>query len=239
MRKLMFVGWRLWAAALLAPLAAAQEASVAPGINENFENPDVERYVAMFEGEDRAIYRHRNEIVEVLALKSGMDVVDVGAGTGFFSLMMAERVKPGGTVYAVDISDEFVEHIKKAAEQAGYKNVDARVCGQRSIDLPENTVDVAFVCDVYHHFEYPRESLASIHKALRPEGKLVIVDFERVEGVTSPFSLSHVRAGKGATTDEIKNAGFDLEREVDILEEQYVLVFTKRLPQPDSTGADE
>lgn len=212
-----------------AAIAAAQQQSVKPGINDNFKDPDVDKYIAMFEGESREIYKHRNEIVDAVGLKPGMNVADVGAGTGFFSRMFALAVAPKGTVFAVDIADNFVEHIGAMAKKENIANISASVCSERSVDLPENSIDVAFICDVYHHFEYPYDSMASIHKALRPGGRVVIVDFERIVGVSNDWTLDHVRCGKGTVTDEVMDSGFDLVEEKDLgMQGQYVLIFQKR-----------
>jgi predicted methyltransferase len=216
----------------LSALGAAQQQSVKPGINDSFKDPDVDKYIAMFEGESREIYKHRNEIVTAVGLKPGMNVADIGAGTGFFSRMFALAVAPGGNVHAVDIAENFVEHIDAMAKKENIANIVASVCSERSVDLPENSIDVAFICDVYHHFEYPYDSMASIHKALRPGGRVVIVDFERVVGVSNDWTLDHVRCGKGTVADEVKDSGFDLVEEKDLgMQGQYVLVFQKREPK--------
>ena len=143
--------------------------------------------------------------------------------------MMAHKVGPRGTVYAVDIAENFIEHIAELSKKEGLKNMKAIVCSERSVDLPENSIDVAFICDVYHHFEYPYDSMASLHKAMRPGGRLVIVDFERVKGVSREWTLGHVRCGKGTVTDEVKDSGFDFVEEVDLgMNEQWVRVYRKR-----------
>ena len=214
---------------LATSMGLAQEDSVKPGINDNFKNPDVSYYVNLFEGEDRAIFKRRNEIIDVLQLEKGTDVADIGAGTGFFSRMMAHKVGRRGTVYAVDIAENFIEHIAELSKKEGLKNIKAIVCSERSVDLPENSIDVAFICDVYHHFEFPFDSMASLHKAMRPGGRLVIVDFERVKGVSRDWTLGHVRCGKGTVTDEVRDSGFDLVEEIDLdMSEQWVRVFRKR-----------
>lgn len=224
MRHALAICWIV----LAVPLALAQEQSVKPGINDSFRDPDVDRYIRMFEGEDRAIYKHRFDILQALALEPGQDVADIGAGTGFFSLMFAEKVAPKGTVFAVDIAENFIDHIKSNAKEHGIKNVKPVLCTDRDARLKKNSIDVAFICDTYHHFEYPFDTMASIHRALRPGGKLMIVDFERVKGIHSDWTLDHVRCGKGTVTDEVKDAGFDLVEELPIMDDQYVLVFRKR-----------
>ena len=103
-----------------------------------------------------------------------------------------------------------------------------------SAAIPKNSVDVVFVCDTYHHFEYPEAMLASLHEALRPGGRLVVVDFERIPGETPDWVLEHVRAGKAVFRSEIEAAGFVLVREADIagLSENYVLQFRRESRSP-------
>jgi ubiquinone/menaquinone biosynthesis C-methylase UbiE len=209
-------------------IAHAQEDSIHPGINKRFENPDVEKWIARFEREDRAIYQRRDEVVAVLELTPGMDVADIGAGTGFFTMLFAEKVGPDGTVYAVDIAENFVSHVTRTARELGLDNVKGIVNSVDSTNLDENSIDVAFLADTYHHFEYPFKMLESIRSALRPGGIVVLVDLERVEGVTSDFVLNMVRAGKGTFTDEFRNAGFDLVEEVPFSAKDYILKFRLR-----------
>lgn len=220
----------LWIGTFLSAALPAQETSVAPGINSRFEDPDadVSQFVAMFEGESRVIYKERFAIVDALGLAPEMNVADVGAGTGLFTRLIAERVGPRGKVFAVDISEPMLEHIRTTSNEAGLENVETILGGAKTTHLEPRSVDLVFVCDTYHHFEYPDEILASIHRALRPGGSLVIVDFERVEGKSSSFAVRHLRAGKGTFSDEIKDAGFDFVEEVPLMEEQYFLRFSRR-----------
>ena len=211
-----------------APAGLAQEQSVKPGINKSFEDPDVDFFIKTFEGEDRAIFAHRNEILAALNLEPGMDVADIGAGTGFFSRMFAKVVGPKGKVFAVDIAENFIEHIEKTAKEEGLKNLKPILCDERSTKLKKNSVDLVFICDTYHHFEYPFDTMASVHEALREGGEVVIVDFQRIKGVTGEWIMNHVRCGKGTVTDEIKDSGFDLVEEVPMMEGQYVIRFRKR-----------
>ena len=128
---------------------------------------------------------------------------------------------------ALDISPVFVSHLRDRAAEAGLTHVSVVLAQQRSVTLAEDSIDLAFVCDVYHHFEYPADSLASLRRALRPGGTLVVIEFERIEGKTREFIFEHVRAGKEVFRQEILDAGFELVREEDIegLEENYVLRF--------------
>jgi ubiquinone/menaquinone biosynthesis C-methylase UbiE len=101
------------------------------------------------------------------------------------------------------------------------------------VDLPPGSVDVAFVCDTYHHFEFPQRTLASLYRAIKPGGKLVVVDFIRIEGKSSAWILFHVRAGQEVVEKEITDAGFRKAGEVKgLLKENYLVIFTKPLPEP-------
>jgi ubiquinone/menaquinone biosynthesis C-methylase UbiE len=156
---------------LIVLVARGQEKSVKPGINDPFKDPDVAKFVGTFEGESREIFTARDKVVAACDLKPGMIVADMGAGTGLFTRLFAKAVGPDGQVYAVDIAPKFLEHIQKTAREAGLKNVTPVLCNQDSADLPPNSVDLIFVCDTYHHFEFPQRTLASLHRALKPGGR--------------------------------------------------------------------
>lgn len=217
----------LWVLTLLAS-SFAQEESVNPGINDNFKEPDIQTNLERFETESREVYDQRNEIVSALGLREGMEVADIGAGTGFFARMIAKEVAPSGKVYAVEIAAAFLKHIKEMAEKEQVSNIELVLCDQKSTNLPPESIDLAYSCDTYHHFEFPYHTLESIHQALRPDGILIIVDFERIKGVSSDWVIGHVRCGKGTVTDEIKDSGFDLVEEIPLLHENYILKFKKR-----------
>lgn len=212
----------------IATTAYAQEESIHPGINDRFMNPDVEEWLARFERDNRQVYTRRDEIVSVLNLKPGMDVADIGAGTGFFTMLFAQKVGPDGIVYALDIAENFITHISERAEELGLANVRGIVNPVDSTTLAPNSVDVVFLVHTYHHFEYPFKMLESIRSALRPEGVVVLIGLERIEGVTAKFVLNMVRAGKGTFTDEFKNVGFELIEEVPFSKKDYILKFRLR-----------
>lgn len=214
-----------------APFLSAQEASVKPGINEKFLDPQlkVEEWTDRFETESREIFHHRDGIVAATGLKPGMAVADIGAGTGLFTVPFAQAVGAEGKVYAVEIAKNFLLHIASRAAAAKVSNVEPILGTERSVELPEASIDVAFICDVYHHFEYPQSSLASLHKALKPGGELVLIDFKRIPGVTSNFIMGHVRAGQEVFEAEVTAAGFEKVEEVtDLLRENYFVKFRKR-----------
>jgi ubiquinone/menaquinone biosynthesis C-methylase UbiE len=216
---------------LLATWLHAQDTSVKPGINDKFLDPQlkVAEWTQKFETESREIFHQRADIVALLGLKPGMAVADIGAGTGLFTLPFSQAVGAGGKVYAVEIARNFLEHIKARASKAGAANVQTVLGTERSVELPEASIDLAFICDVYHHFEFPQASLASLHKALKPGGELVLIDFQRIPGVTGDFIMNHVRAGQEVFEAEIIAAGFEKTAEVKgLLKENYIVRFRRR-----------
>ncbi len=212
---------------LLSALAPAQEESVRPGINKSYENPDIDRSIERFEGESREVFRRRDDIAAACGIKPGMTVADIGAGTGLFTRIFAPMVGPGGKVLAVDIAPKYVEHIETTCKERGIDNVEGVVCKPDSVELAPHSADLAFVCDTYHHFEFPQKTLASIHRALRPGGRLVIVDFKREPGKSPEWVLNHVRAGQEEVVREAAAEGFHLADEPLKMETQYMVCFQK------------
>lgn len=216
---------------LLTSVSFAQDASVKPGINDKFLDPklNVEEWTKKFETESREIFHQREKIVAAIGLQPGMAMADIGAGTGLFTLHFAQAVGENGKVYAVEIAKNFLEHIKARASRASASNVQAILCTEKSVELPEASIDLAFICDVYHHFEYPNASLATLHKALKPGGTLVLIDFKRIPGESSDFVMGHVRAGQEVFEAEVIAAGFEKIDEVKgVLKENYFVKFRRK-----------
>lgn len=224
-RHLLWLCWLLVALAL-GPLQAEENA--APGINRHYENPDFVQWRDTFEQPGREVYARRLDILAASAVRPGMAVADIGAGSGLFTLLFAHEVGAGGRVYAVDIAPEFVAGIEARARAEAFGNVVGVVSEQRTTRLAPNSIDLAFVCDTYHHFEYPQAMLASIRQALRPGGRLIIIDFRRETGFSSPWVMGHVRAGEAQVIAEVTAAGFALSAQPDLLRSNYFLTFTRR-----------
>lgn len=223
----------------LADQPQPQPSSVRPGINRAYQAPDFAQWVRRFERPGREVYDRRHAIVAATGVGPGMAVADVGAGTGLFTRLFAEAVGPNGTVYAVDISDVFVRNVLARGRARGQTNVTGVVNDPRDVALPARSVDLVFICATYHHFEYPHAMLASIHRALRPGAALVVIDFRKREGASSPWVMSHVRAGKHRVIEEITAAGFELTEDRDVLGKNFFLRFRKasrprgpRSPEP-------
>lgn len=224
--------WRTWVRmgwilVLLAGPVVGEEASIRPGINDHYRDPDYAHWVRVFESPGREIYARRQDILAALRLRPGQRVADIGSGTGLFSFLMAREVGPEGRVYMVDIAENFIESALARARNQGLTNIEGLVNDPQSTGLGPNSVDLAFVCDTYHHFEYPRSMLASLHQALADDGQLVIIDFRRRPGLSSNWVMDHVRAGREQVVAEVEAAGFRLLEAPELLRSNYFLRFAK------------
>lgn len=218
----------LWTLSLSLTAGLAQDKSVKPGVNDSFKNPNLDEWVKKFEGESRETYQKRKEIVEACQIDPGMTIADIGAGTGLFTRLFADAVGKNGIVYAVDISPKFLEHIRDSAAKMNLSNVKTILGNDYSAELPESSIDVVFICDTYHHFEFPSRMMTSIHKALKPHGRVVLIDFIRVADQSTDWVMSHVRAGEDVFEREITECGFKRVSEVDgLLKENYLIIFEK------------
>lgn len=211
--------------------ADAERSAVPSDINDRFVDPELkaEDYVKRWEVESREVYACRAEVVEALKLSPGMRIADVGAGTGLYTGPFSEAVGEKGKVYAVDISSQFVEHLKRRIKEEKLDNVEVVLSEEKSAKLEPRSVDVVFVSDTYHHFTYHVAMLRSIRRALADGGRLAMVEFERIPGKSREFIIGHVRAGKEEFRKEIEDAGFVFKEEVKIsgFEENYYLIFEK------------
>ncbi len=178
------------------PAVSAQDKSVKPGINDSFRDPSVDDFVKRFEIESREVYSKRAEILKACNIAAGATVADVGAGTGLYTRLFSDAVGKEGQVLAVDIAKNFLEHIEKTAREEKRSNIQTILCSEDSTKLPESTVDVAFICDTYHHFEFPLKTMSSLHAALKPGGRVIVIDFQRIEGKSNDWTMNHVRAGQ-------------------------------------------
>ncbi|MCB1863909.1 MAG: methyltransferase domain-containing protein [Chromatiales bacterium] len=226
MRNLV-IGLMLSLAAVTAA-RALDEQSVRPGVNRNYENPDFEAWAARFEQPQRELYARRADVLAASRVRPGMAVADIGAGTGLYTREFAAAVGPSGTVYAVDIARSFLDGIERLNRERGITNVRTVLNNPRSVELPEQSIDLAFVAATYHHFEYPQSTLASIRQALRPRGQLIVIDFRKAPGVSSPWVMQHVRGDQRQTVAEIEAAGFELVEDLLLLRENFFLRFRPR-----------
>lgn len=212
---------------VLGVTATALAGGADPAINQPYADPDYQTWVERFERPGREAYDKRSEILAATGVRPGMAVADVGAGTGLYTRLFAKAVGPDGKVYAVDISKNFIDNILRTAREQGLTNVEGIVNSQTDIKLPAASVDLVFLSDTYHHFEQPGPILASIRRALKPGGTLIVIDFRREPGKSAPWVLEHARVGKDEAAREIEAAGFARVEARDFLNENYFLKFKK------------
>ncbi len=159
-------------------------------------------------------------LTELLAIEPGMVVADVGAGKGGWTLDMSRVVGPDGHVFSTEIDPKRIGEIRAAVVDAGVNNVTVIEGTPQDTGLPEGCCDAIFLRHVHHHITHPEAMHASLHRALRPGGRLAIIDFEpfpRLFGI--PKGVPENRAGHGmpleVLVDELSGAGFELEHRID------------------------
>lgn len=167
-----------------------------------------------------------DQVVAQMKLKPTDVVADVGAGTGYFSFRIS-RVVPQGKVFAVDIQPEMLHVIEQRKKQLNAANVIAVRSTEKSVNLPDNSVDVVLFVDVYHEFEFPYEMMQSIVKALKPGGRVIQIEY-RGEDPEVPIKPSHKMTVKQARK-EMEFVGLTWKETKDFLPQQHFLVFEKPL----------
>ncbi len=166
-----------------------------------------------------------------LGLKPGQTVCDMGSGDGYHTLQMAVDVGEKGLVYAVDIQQEMLDFLEKRAGSRGLKNLKL-VCGLPwDPKLPPASQDLILLVDVYHEFSHPEQMLKSMRKALKPAGRMVLVEF-RAEDPKVPIKPEH-KMSKAQILKEIPPMGFKLVKEFDELPWQHMMFFEPAEPGTD------
>lgn len=205
----------------------AEEQNVNPGINRYYYDAQFMQWLETFENPGREVFDKKDIILRAAKIKPGMRIADIGAGTGLYSIAFGQQVGEKGLVYAIDIAKNFVNNIELRAQQEGLKNIKGIVNNQKDIGLEQNSIDMAFICATYHHFEYPLSTLNAVYKALGSDGKLIIIDFKRDPHVSTSWVMNHVRANKEKVIKEVESVGFKLIADKNILERNFYLSFSK------------
>jgi 2',3'-cyclic-nucleotide 2'-phosphodiesterase (5'-nucleotidase family)/ubiquinone/menaquinone biosynthesis C-methylase UbiE len=160
-------------------------------------------------------------------LHDGDMVADIGAGTGFYSRRLARAVAPSGKVYANDIQPEMLERLAELAAKEGITNIVTVLGTESDLNLPPGTFDWVLLVDVYHEFQQPAAMLAKIREALKPNGRVALVEYRREGDTASHIPLAH-RMTVEQVTEEWTAAGFLLERTVEDLPSQHLFILTTR-----------
>jgi len=184
---------------------------------------DPKAYIALLEDPARDAYQKPHEVVLALGLEDGERIADIGAGAGYFTLRFAQHVGADGRVYAVDINPEMIVHLNQRIRDAGLDNVRTILALPDDPLLPDASVDDVFLCETWHHIDNHPQYLAVLQRALRPGGRVVIIDFHKTETPVGP--PMPMRVSRQEVVREFEQNGFTLVEEHTFLPYQYFLVF--------------
>ena len=187
---------------------------------------DANHWAKIFESPERIKWQEPDSVVETLGLKPGQTIVDIGAGTGFFTRRFAKAVGPKGHAIGLDIEPSMVAYMKADAKKLHLNNYEARLVKPDDPALAPHSVDVVFFCDTLHHIENRPAYLRKLLPALKPGGRVIDIDFKKEALPVGPppeqkISLPLINA-------EFHDAGFRLIAKHDFLPYQYFLEFAPR-----------
>ncbi|MGH9664324.1 MAG: class I SAM-dependent methyltransferase [Bryobacteraceae bacterium] len=167
-----------------------------------------------------------DEALDAIGLHKGMTIADVGAGIGYVTMKLARRVGPGGTVYATDIQPAMLTRLRAQAERENLSNIRTVLGTETDPKLPADKLDLILMVDVYHELSHPQKMLDAMRAALRPDGRLVLLEY-RKEDPSIPIRELHKMSVAGAKL-EVEAEGYRLDRTIEILPRQHILVFRKK-----------
>ncbi len=175
---------------------------------------------------ERAAEEHPEAALDEIGIPKGATVADIGAGVGFYSLRLAQRVGPAGKVYANDIQPGMLDLLKQRMQAAGAKNIVPVLGTVNDPKLPPDAIDLELLVDVYHEFAEPQIMLLRLREALKPDGRLVLLEF-RGEDQALPIRPEHKMTVKQVLA-EIEPEGFRLVKRSEVLPRQHILIFAKK-----------
>ena len=181
---------------------------------------------AWLEREEREREERADLLLRELRLAPGMTVADVGAGTGYYSRRIAPLVAPGGTVFAVDVQPQMLRMLEDLAKNAGLDNIRPVLGTERDSKLAPASVDLALLVDTYHELEFPFEVMDSVVRALKPGGRVALVEY-RAEDPKVPIKLLH-KMSEAQVRREMAPHALVYERTAHTLPWQHVIVFGKQ-----------
>jgi len=169
-----------------------------------------------------------DKLIDILRLKPGMKIGDIGAATGRLSELMLNRVRPNGKVWAVDIQAEMVRHLHTRAKQFGKNQLQVSQSSATEPNIPPATLDAAIMVDVYHELEFPREFLHNLMNSVKTGGQIIFVEY-RAKDKAVPIKALHTMTIE-QVRKEAEDVGLLFERSDSSLPWQHVVVF--RTPPP-------
>jgi len=182
--------------------------------------------LGLLEGPDRDRWQQPGQIMDALGIADGSVVADIGAGGGWFTIRLARRVGPRGLVYAEDVQTQMIEAIDRRVQREGLQNVRTVLGTDADAKLPADAVDAVLIVDAYHEVQDRVALLGSIARALKPTGRLGIVDFKQDGG--GPGPPLEERMEPGEIVRDAERAGLVLLSHERFLPFQYLLIFGKR-----------
>jgi putative heme-binding domain-containing protein len=186
--------------------------------------------VAFFNRPERDAQERPDELVQALEIPEGATVADIGSGTGYFTWRLAQQVGPKGKVIAVDIQKPMLDLTAAAVKQRKLRNVEYVLARDSDPGLSENVLDMAFIAYAYHEFSEPEAFMAALRRALKPDGRLLILEYAK-ESNLAPAATLH-RMSFEEIRREIEPMGFVIDRLLDFLPMQHGVIFIKQPPPP-------
>lgn len=188
--------------------------------NEYMHQSSTDELIKNFESPERDAYQQPAKVMEYLGELNGKTVMDIGAGSGYFSVKLAEK---GAKVIAADVNEEFQEHIKKRIKEDNLNNIELRKIPFDGPALAKNEADMVLIVNTYHHIENRTDYFAKVLNGLVPKGELLVIDFFKTEDVPVGPPMHHKISIDGVVS-ELKKAGFtSFEVVVDLLPYQYIV----------------
>ena len=181
---------------------------------------------AWLERDERQQEERGDLLLRELGLKPGMAVADIGAGTGYYARRMAPLVGAGGVVHATDVQPEMMKMLEDGAKKAGLSNIKPILGGLQSVNLPDVSIDLAIMVDVYHELEFPFEVIDSLVRALKPGGRIAFVEY-RLEDQRVPIKTLH-KMSEAQVRREAAAHALVWERTASTLPWQHVVIFRKK-----------
>lgn len=186
------------------------------------------QYIAMLEREERDDFQKPDEVMRALAFRRGERVADVGAGSGYFTLRIAEAVGPTGSVLATDIRQEMIDHLQQRIDEAGVQNVRLALVPADDPRLESGSFDTILLVDVWHYIRDPRYA-TKLRDGLAPGGRIVIIDYRPKPFEERPWGPPPVQQTPREEVDEhFASAGLVPVEVHDFLPEQYFVVYRAR-----------
>ncbi|MDT7044102.1 class I SAM-dependent methyltransferase [Candidatus Nitronereus thalassa] len=177
-----------------------------------------------YEGFDRDEWQQPEQVIKALKIEPGDQVADLGSGSGYFTFRLADAVGPNGKVYAVDIDAEMNAALAEQVQEKGYQNIEVVLAQPHDPGLPDNSIDLIFSTNTYHHLEQRVAYLANLKQDLQPNGRIAIIDFNGEGWFQHLFG--HYTSSESIQR-ELQETGYTLETKLDFLPKQVFLIFVR------------